>query len=193
MEFNIMEFFKLPVKVMSAISLAFGLILFLPDEVITKMYMSDFRNTYGFIIGAVFIVSTSILIVTIIINGYKSIRSIYMRRKFNKNKGKLLRTLDPYKRMLVYGLYEEENHTFTLPLNDGAVVFLENMMVIQKATSQYAVSDIVNPVFPYFLQPWVVKELESDEELLLSYKRDAENTMIKMKNERQNNGDYDYY
>ena len=61
MELNIMDFFKLPTKIMVAIALATGMILFLPDSLISKMYMDGFRNEYGFIIGAVFVVSISIL------------------------------------------------------------------------------------------------------------------------------------
>ena len=51
MDLNIMDFFKLPTKIMVAIALATGMILFLPDELISKMYMDGFRNEYGFIIG----------------------------------------------------------------------------------------------------------------------------------------------
>ena len=71
-------------------------------------------------------------------------------------------------------LYKEDNNTSELPLNDGAVVFLEHWMVIQKAASQYAVEDLINPRFPYFLQPWVVDKLNKDENLLLSFKKAAE-------------------
>ena len=44
LDFNLADFFKLPTKIMFAIALASGLILFLPDSIVTKMYMVDFRN-----------------------------------------------------------------------------------------------------------------------------------------------------
>lgn len=72
-------------------------------------------------------------------------------------------------------LYIRDNNTFELPLNDGAIVFLEHYMVIQKAASQYVVEDLINPKFPYFLQPWVVNKLNKDENLLLSLKRQQKN------------------
>ena len=43
-DFKIVDFFKLPTKIMCAISIATGLVLFLPDSFIQKMYMIDFRN-----------------------------------------------------------------------------------------------------------------------------------------------------
>lgn len=92
----------------------------------------------------------------------------------------MIASLDDYKKTIVYLLYNEDNHTHELPLNDGAVVFLENMMVIGKTTSQYFVDDITNPMFPYSLQPWVIEKLQNDEELLASFEKAVEKQMIKM-------------
>lgn len=180
MNFNLMDFFKLPSKIMSAILLASGMILFLPDEIIRKMYMIDFKNKYGFIIGVVFIISISILTIGILISIYKFLHNKYSNFKFKKNSGKLLESLDVYKKAIVYGLYKQDNNTAELPLNDGAIVFLENWMVIQKAASQYIVSDMMDPKFPYFLQPWVVEKLQRDENLLLSFKKADEKQIAKM-------------
>lgn len=174
MNFNITDFFKLPSNVMSAISLATGIILFLPDKLLKKMYMIEFKNKWGFIIGVTFIISTSILVIGILSNICKSLYNKYSNFKFKKNSNKLLSSLDMYKKTIVYMLYKEHNKTSELPLNDGAVVFLEHWMVIQKAASQYAVEDLINPRFPYFLQPWVVDKLNKEEGLLLSFKNAAE-------------------
>ena len=171
MNFNITDFLKLPSNVMSAISLATGIILFLPDKLLKKMYMIEFKNKWGFIIGVTFIISTSILVIGILSNIYKSLYNKYSNFKFKKNSNN---SLDMYKKTIVYMLYKEHNKTSELPLNDGAVVFLEHWMVIQKAASQYAVEDLINPRFPYFLQPWVVDKLNKDEGLLLSFKNAAE-------------------
>lgn len=180
MTFNITELFKLPMNIISALSLASGSILFLPDEIIKKMYMIDFRTKYGFIIGVVFTVSTCILIISILINIYKFLSKEYWNFKFKKNSKKLLNSLDDYKKTIVYMLYLEDNNTSELPLNDGGVVFLENFRFIQKATSQYVVDNMRNPMFPYFLQPWVINELQKDEEVLLSFKRAAEKHIKKI-------------
>lgn len=174
MNFNIIDFLKLPSNVISAISLATGVILFLPDKLLKKIYMIEFKDKWGFIIGVTFIVSTSILIIGILSNIYKYLYNKYSNFKIKKNSNKLLNSLDLYKKTIVYMLYKEQNKTYELPLNDGAVVFLEHWMVIQKAASQYVVEDFINPRFPYFLQPWVVDKLNKDEDLLLSFKKAAE-------------------
>lgn len=179
MKFSIIDFLKLPSSIMSAISLASGIVLFLPESILSKLYMIKFRNKYGFAIGSIFIISTSILLIGIILNIYKFIKNKCAKKILERNRRKLLINLDIYKKRIVYMLYIKDNNTNTLPLNDGAVVFLEQYGVIQKATTQYAVRNIQNPHFPYFLQPWVIEKLNEDEELLLSFKEAAEKKVVK--------------
>ena len=40
-EFNVADVFKLPVKIFAAITLGTGLILFLPDDIISKIYLFE--------------------------------------------------------------------------------------------------------------------------------------------------------
>lgn len=190
MKFDLVELLKLPGSIMSAIAVATGLILFLPNSIISMMYMDDFRNKYGFLIGTVFIISLSILIVGAIIKVYNFSHEKYINKKVKKNSRKLLESLDSYKKTIVYMLYCEDNNTHVLPLNDGAIVFLEHWMVIQKATNQYAVSDLINPEFPYFLQAWVVNELNRDCELLISFRKEAELNIGKMEYNNSCNENY---
>ena len=49
---EITKIFKTPYLLIT-LALASGLILFLPNDIISKMYMLDFRNNYGFIFKAI--------------------------------------------------------------------------------------------------------------------------------------------
>lgn len=166
LDFNLADFLKLPTKIMFALALASGLVLFLPDSIVTKMYMVDFRNKYGFAIGLIFLISFSILVVTFFIGGYKYLSHLYFMKKFRATAKERLQELDNYQKAIVYGLYMEDNHTGELPLHDGAVKLLKQNIIITETTNQYAVSDLNNAVFPYMLQPWVIEELQKDSELL---------------------------
>ena len=166
LDFNLADFFKLPTKIMFALALASGLVLFLPESIVTKMYMVDFRNKYGFAIGLLFLISFSILVVTLFVGGYKYFRHIYFMKKFRATARERLQKLDDYQKAIVYDLYMEDNHTGELPLHDGAVKLLKQNIIITETTNQYAVSDLNNAVFPYMLQPWVIEELQKDSELL---------------------------
>lgn len=186
-DFNIADFFKLPNKIMAALALASGMILFLPNTIVEKMYMMDFRNKFGFAIGLIFIVSFSILFITSLVACYKYFRHKYLMRKFKATAKKRLNDLDTYQKALIYDLYCEDNHTDELPLHDGAVNFLEHNMMIGKATTQYMVSDLNNACFPYMLQPWVISELQKDNELLSSFKEAFNRFEAKVKAEMDEN------
>ena len=175
-DFNLVDFFKLPTKIMFALALASGMVLFLPDNIVAKMYMVDFRNKYGFAIGLLFLISFSILAVTLIIGIYKCFSHKRSMKKFKATAKERLQKLDNYQKAIVYGLYMEDNHTSELPFHDGAVKWLKQNIIITETASQYAVSDLNNAVFPYMLHPWVVEELQKDSELLASF-CDAYNKM----------------
>ena len=63
---DFIDFLKLPPNILAALSLVTGIILFVPDKALSKLYMVDFRNNYGFIISIVFLISTAISIVFIV-------------------------------------------------------------------------------------------------------------------------------
>ena len=138
-DFNLVDFFKLPTKIMFALALASGMVLFLPDNIVAKMYMVDFRNKYGFAIGLLFLISFSILAVTLIIGIYKYFSHKRSMKKFKATAKERLQKLDNYQKAIVYGLYMEDNHTSELPFHDGAVKWLKQNIIITETASQYAV------------------------------------------------------
>ncbi|MBB6447996.1 superinfection exclusion B family protein [Bacillus benzoevorans] len=169
-DFNIKEILTLPTTIMAALSLASGILLFSPTVIIEKMYMIDFRNKYGFIIGIVFIVSISILIVNLIYKISVSFSKVKAKKKFFATAEKRLLKMNTYQKAILYALYQEDNRTLPLPLHDGAVRELEQNMMIGKATTQYLVSDLNNALFPYLLQPWVADELNNKPNLLSGFR-----------------------
>lgn len=169
-DLNIADFFKLPIKIMAALAIATAGILFSPTLIAEKMYITSFRDEYGFIIGIIFITSIAILSINLIAFIFQIIVDIISNRRFEKKSKEIIRNLTDYQKFIVYLLYSQNNFTHELPLNDGAVLFLQNNLIITRVTNEYVV-DMINPMFPFVLQPWAVKELEDDSELLLSFER----------------------
>ncbi|MCP1190823.1 superinfection exclusion B family protein [Priestia flexa] len=188
-DFNIKEILTLPTTIMAALSLASGILLFSPTVIIEKMYMVDFRNKYGFIIGIVFIVSISILVVNLIYKISTSVSNAKAQKRFFATADKRLSNLNRYQKAILYVLYQQDNRTLPLPLHDGAVLELEQKMMIGKATSQYMVSDLNNAVFPYLLQPWVAEELNNKSNLLLEFRHAFEDQDDKL-SRQERTGDY---
>lgn len=169
MKFDIKEILTLPTSVMAAISLASGILLFSPLVFLEKLFMLDFREENGFIIGIVFIVSISILTINLIYSISKSVASARARKFFYATAESRLRKLTTYQKAIIYLLYVQHNRTFDLPIHDGAIKELESNLMIGKATNQYMVSDLNNARFPFLLQPWVSKELNEKSELLSDF------------------------
>ncbi|NUJ08464.1 superinfection exclusion B family protein [Bacillus paranthracis] len=166
MKIDIKEILTLPNNIMAGLTLATGILLFSPDSFLKKLFMFSFREKNGFIIGIVFIVSLSILIINLIYKTTKAIQSRNSKRKFYAEAESRLRKLNTYQKFIIYSLYNEYNRTLPLPLHDGSVLELENKFMIGKATNQYMVADLNNAEFPYLLQPWVSDELTNKPDLL---------------------------
>lgn len=167
---NLFKFLHLPIKIICAVAIASCIILFLPYDLAVKLYMESFRSTYGFAIGIVFIVSSSIILVTLCIPVTQYINKKLKNKVFYKNSNKRLNELSHYQKTIIYGLMLEVNYTSELPLNDGAVRGLESYLMITKAASQYPMNDMYNPVFPYMLQPWVIDRLNDNEDMKNTFK-----------------------
>lgn len=165
-DLKISDILTLPTTIMVAITLSSGIILFSPDVLLEKMYIFDFRENYGFILGLVFTISLSILTVNIIYQSVQSITKNRNRKTFYATAEERLRKLNDYQKALIYLLYIQDNRTLPLPLYDGAVIELESKLIIGKAAQQYLVNDINNAEFPFHLQPWVSDELSNKKNLL---------------------------
>lgn len=180
---NLLDFLKLPTKIMAAIVVATSLFLFLPDSIMQKLYLLTFRVKYGYFVGPIFLLSISILTVSLTINIFEYLVSKRARKRFLAEGNGKLKRLDTYKKTIIYCLYVEDNHTGVLPLHDGAVKFLEYQLFIGKTATQYLVYDLNNATFPYMLQPWVINELDNDEDLRINFE-EASKTQIDRENEK---------
>lgn len=167
---DIVDFLKLPPRILGALAIASGLLLFLPDAIIEKLYMINFRNTYGFVIGIVFVVSVSILAVFIIVIAVKRIKEKYDNKRLKKGQIAYLKQVDDKKAELIRHLLNTPTHTAMLSMHSGIVVELQHFFVISPAGSTHVV-DMTDPKINYFLQPWVIKQIDSDPELKVKFGR----------------------
>lgn len=79
MNFNISleDLFKLPKWIIYIICASSGTLLFLPDEMLQKIYLFNIREEYGYILGLIFIVSLLSGIGLILNNFYEKIKPLY--------------------------------------------------------------------------------------------------------------------
>lgn len=165
---GIVGLLKLPSYIMGALAIAGGVLLFLPESVIKSLYMTGFRDEYGFTIGIVFVISTSILVMLFVNSIYKLIRKKFYIIKLKIDQVKFLKKLSDEKVSLINAFLREPTHTLVLPMNDGLVIQMRYYNVISPAGQTHLVS-MLEPQINYFLQPWVEERIRSDDELRKKY------------------------
>lgn len=171
MSLNPIDILKLPNKILVPLSLVSGVILFSPNKLLEKIYLINFRENWGFIIGLSFLVSTAIILTSVGITLYKFLREKYDNKQFKKISFKVMKEMDNYKKSIVYSLFLEESNTKYLSMNDGAIKSLEGLGMIAKVNNFISSYDLAYGKLNYFLQPWVVKMLKDNSELEESYKK----------------------
>lgn len=168
---DFLEFLKLPPNILTAVSIVAGIIIFIPDKLAKKIYMLDFRNNYGFVISIIFLISISILIVLLFTNICKKIKNKIDNNKLKKGRTKYLLNVDKTKAKLIKAFIKEETHTLKLNQNDGLTQELSYFGIISLAGSTQAVDfGYDNEMYLYyFLQPWVINLINSNDELIKKY------------------------
>ena len=161
---NFIDFLKLPTYILIALAVASGILLFSPDTFIQSLYMANFREKYGFVIGIVFIISVSLLVVLALRFIYNKISTKQSLKKLKEEQEKFLLSISGEKVELIKAFLQQPTHTIMLPMQDGLVIELQSANVICPAGSTHLVS-LPDPKIYFFLQPWVESRIKENKEL----------------------------
>lgn len=161
---DFIDFLKLPPNILGALSIASGALLLLPDKIAEKLYMIDFRDKYGFTIGIIFVVSTAILIVLLGSKIYHYFHDKSTSKKLVEAQTKYLKQMKPEQVAVIREFINEPTHTLPLPYNNGLVIELQHFQIVTPAGQTHLVN-MLDPQINYFLQPWVMQRINSDDEL----------------------------
>lgn len=134
------DFLKLPPYMLGALAVTSGILSLLPDKVIKKLYMIEFRDKYGFTIGIILIVSLSILTILLVLKIYHFFYDKRLDKKVAEGQLKYLRNMSRDKVMIVNAFLQERTHTLELPVNDGLVIELQHFGIIAPAGQTHLVS-----------------------------------------------------
>ena len=165
---DFIDFLKLPPNILGALSIASGALLLLPDQLAKRLYMTEFRDKYGFTIGIIFVVSTAILIVLIVSKIYHYFYDKHSSKKLVEAQTKYLKRMTPEQVIVIREFINEPTHTLPLPYNNGLVIELQHLQIITPAGQTHLV-DMLDPQIQFFLQPWVIQRINNDDELMLIY------------------------
>lgn len=127
---NLDSLLKLPMKIMVALSIGCGLILFLPNNIIEKMYMLKFRDDFGFIIGLFFVISSTIVICNFVVF---IIKKIFYTITKNKDDMVNIKNLTSDEKEIINKFYNKDLSKFIsgsvhLPANNKTSAILDNLV-----------------------------------------------------------------
>ncbi|MCM3574711.1 superinfection exclusion B family protein [Mesobacillus subterraneus] len=166
-KFDIKDLLTLPPKILAALAVGAGLILFLPNEIINKLYLLSFKEKFGFVLGITFTISVSILLMSVIGFIINSILSSWLSKKKIQQYKQTLYKLNMYEKSIIAALYERPDNTLNLPINKGIIRKLTHSHIISPVSSQAIVyGDSEEWSMPYFLQPWVIEFIQENPEFL---------------------------
>ena len=164
--------------------LASSILLFTPDQLLDKIYLVDFRNKYGFIIGIIFYLSIVIILVYLI-NDKISTKIDLFRYKQKINS--FLHKLDDITAIAIISKFlKSKDNTLYLKMNTGSVARLRSVGIISPTNDTNAVYDITEPKIPFLMQPMVYDIIKKDEGLFNKFKN-AKNVDIDTDNPYENN------
>ncbi|MCT4156066.1 superinfection exclusion B family protein [Elizabethkingia anophelis] len=128
---SIFDITKVPSKFFAAFSLSSGFILFCNDEFIKKLRLENFLSEFGYIITLVFLVSSSILILNLILFIYNKISNYIDSVKYKKYVINNLENLDVTEIMVLRLFYIVRANTLELPIKNQVISALLDKKILK--------------------------------------------------------------
>jgi len=115
---------KLPTKFFLVFSIVSGFILFSDEDLLKKLNLAKIDENYGTFIGLVFLLSSGLVIVNLIIWINKK---LYFEYRFSKSKGELaksLKMLDPHEKSVIREFSIRQQSSVSMPIDDPVITGL---------------------------------------------------------------------
>lgn len=151
-----------------------GVILFLPDEFLKRIFLFQLKYNIGTILGIIFIISSCIEVILILVAIFDFFKNKYIQQAvLNRIRKFLINNKNEAINLIVKELYQVKDHTKTLPNENGAVAELRSRGIISLTSSSPVayVGENNCLMVKYVLQPFVVNIIDKDENLIKKYNK----------------------
>lgn len=156
------EWLELKSSHLFAIAFCSGVLLFAPDNFLSRIGLIKLADNFRSWIGGAFLLST-VLLLTRVLRGVTAPLRAWMRKKlFIRRKSRYLHDLTPEEKEVLRGFIENDTKTRSLSMMDGNVTGLANHDVIYRSSSL----GHMGGYFAYNIQPWAWEYLRENPELL---------------------------
>ena len=131
---NLFDLTKLPAKFFFLFAVLSGFILFADNTLLEKIHLDKLNETYGWIVGLVFIASSGLVVVNFIIWLFKYIRTQFKIRKIKNSFKERLKNLDLHEQSVIREFLLNQQTSIEIPIDDPVVSGLlkKRILVINK-------------------------------------------------------------
>ena len=115
---------KLPTKFFLVFSIVSGFILFSDEDLLKKLNLAKIDENYGTFIGLVFLLSSGLVIVNLIIWINKKLYFVYRFSKSKSELAKSLKMLDPHEKSVIREFSIRQQSSVSMPIDDPVITGL---------------------------------------------------------------------
>lgn len=156
--FNIKE---MPTKIIFVIWLCAAFILFVPEQFLTRLNLTDFLQDYGKYIGIAFVISFVFLLVAFVSNIAKYINQKRTIKRIEYEIIETINSLDFHEKALLREFFINDKNTLQLPFDNDTVAGLVNKYILEQA-SDYGFTYIQGAYFSYSITKFARKNLTNE-------------------------------
>ncbi len=153
---------KIPTKLIIVVWVSSGLILFVPEQFLTKLKLEGFLQDYGKFIGISFVLSSAFTVIALWTYFSRLIKRQTLSKKIKNGIINDIQNLDFHEKALLREFFINGKNTLQLPIDNDTVVGLTNKHIIYSASNTGFVY-IHGAYFPYtiseFAQNYLTNEL----------------------------------
>ena len=157
--------FKKITPALLAISLLTGMLLFLPDSILRKMYLDNLPVLWSRIIGIVFLLSVALIGTIGISSAISHISSKIRNKRIRENLKKKLKTLSSQQRSIILQVLRSKEKSISLDKNSGDTVYLVNNMFLYMPQQVFTLGWDNEMILTYVPHPWLLDLYNEEPEL----------------------------
>jgi hypothetical protein len=121
---------KLPAKFFFLFAVLSGFILFADAELLKRLHLEKLNDSYGWIVGLVFISTSGLVFVNSIIWTFKSISNKLTFRRIKKEYIEKLRNLDYHEKSVLREFIINQTSSLEVPIDNSTITGLINKKII---------------------------------------------------------------
>lgn len=157
--------FKKITPALLAIAILTGMLLFLPDSILRKMYLENLPVLWSRIIGIVFLSSVALIGTIGISSAISHISSKIRNKRIRENLKKKLKTLSSQQRSIILKVLKSKDKAIPLDSNSGDTVYLVNNMFLHVPQQVFSVGWDNEMILTYVPHPWLLDLYNEEPEL----------------------------